>query len=158
MSLTWQISTVERVGDLTKPSLAFTPSGQAIIAFFSSNAQALRFGALDSGGNWTISNVDTVSDECFPSLALRSGCPAISYGVSSAQELRYALYRGGNPAWSIQSVTQGGSTSSLAFNSIQRAGISYFEPGTQNAPIRLSEFDIHLARRIRRWPAECRLL
>lgn len=127
MSISWQIVTVEGVGELTRPSLAFSPSGQPAIAFYSSWKQALRFATLNNVGTWTIGNVDSVSDDCFPSLAFRFGRPAISYGVLSANELRYAHFRGWNVPWSIESVAPGGSTSSLAFDSAQRAGISYYE-------------------------------
>src|SRR5215467_1585793 len=117
MSISWQIVTVEGVGELTRPSLAFSPSGQPAIAFYSSWKQALRFATLNNVGTWTIGNVDSVSDDCFPSLAFRFGRPAISYGVLSANELRYAHFRGWNVPWSIESVAPGGSTSSLAFDS-----------------------------------------
>jgi hypothetical protein len=127
MSISWQIVTVEGVGQLTRPSLAFSPSGQPAIAFYSSWKQALRLATLNNVGTWTIGDVDKVSDDCFPSLAFRFGRPAISYGVLSAKELRYAHFRGWNVPWSIESVAPGGSTSSLAFDSAQRAGISYYE-------------------------------
>ena len=127
MSISWQIATVEGVGELTKPSLAFSPSGQPAIAFYSSWKHALRFATLNNVGTWTIGDIDQVSDDCFPSLAFRFGRPAVSYGVLSAKELRYAHFRGWNVPWSIEYVAPGGSTSSLAFDSAQRAGISYYE-------------------------------
>jgi hypothetical protein len=118
MSISWQIVTVEGVGELTKPSLAFSPSGQPAIAFYSSAKQSLRFATLNDVGTWTI-------------VAFRFGRPAISYGVLSAKELRYAHFRGWNVPWSIESVAPGGSTSSLAFDSAQRVGISYYEPDSK---------------------------
>jgi hypothetical protein len=48
MDITWQITVVGKVDRATKPSLAFSPSGQAGIAYHSSLQQALKF-ATPSG-------------------------------------------------------------------------------------------------------------
>jgi hypothetical protein len=82
MSISWQIVTVEGVGQLTRPSLAFSPSGQPAIAFYSSWKQALRLATLNNVGTWTIGDVDKVSDDCFPSLASGSGVPRLAMASS----------------------------------------------------------------------------
>jgi hypothetical protein len=81
MRIRWQIASVETAGQATWPSLAFSPSGQAAIAFHSSLNNALRFATLNADGTWAISTVDAVFSDCKPSLAFRFGRPAISYRV-----------------------------------------------------------------------------
>jgi hypothetical protein len=86
---------------------------------------------LNADGSWAISTVDTVGSDCQPSLAFRSGRPAISYRVGESVgwgALKFALFTGGSSPWSISSVATNGNASSLAFDSAQRGGISYYEP------------------------------
>jgi hypothetical protein len=131
MRIRWHVRTVETAGQSTWSSLAFSPSGQPAIAYYSSLNSALRFATLNPDGSWAISTVDTVASDCKPSLAFRSGRPAISYRVGANEfwgALRFALYTGGSSPWSISSVAPHGNASSLAFDSSQRAGISYYDP------------------------------
>lgn len=131
MRIRWHVRTVETAGQSTWSSLAFSPSGQPAIAYYSSLNSALRFATLNPDGSWAISTVDTVASDCKPSLAFRSGRPAISYRVGANEfwgALRFALYTGGSSPWSISSVAPYGNASSLAFDSSQRAGISYYDP------------------------------
>ena len=94
MRIRWHTSTVETAGQSTWPSLAFSPSGQPAIAYYSSLNSALRFATLNADGSWAISTVDTVGSDCQPSLAFRSGRPAISYlHTSYPREEMAALYR-----------------------------------------------------------------
>jgi hypothetical protein len=134
MRIRWQIASVETAGQATWPSLAFSPSGQAAIAFHSSLNNALRFATLNADGTWAISTVDAVFSDCKPSLAFRFGRPAISYRVGQTDltgQLRYALFTGGSPPWSINSVAPSAIGSSLAFDSFHRAGISYYDPSSK---------------------------
>ena len=107
MRIRWHVRTVETAGQSTWSSLAFSPSGQPAIAYYSSLNSALRFATLNPDGSWAISTVDTVASDCKPSLAFRSGRPAISYRVGANEfwgALRFALYTGGSSPWSISSV------------------------------------------------------
>jgi len=131
MRIRWHTSTVETAGQSTWPSLAFSPSGQPAIAYYSSLNSALRFATLNADGSWAISTVDTVGSDCQPSLAFRSGRPAISYRVGESVgwgALKFALFTGGSSPWSISPVATNGNASSLAFDSAQRGGISYYDP------------------------------
>ena len=131
MRIRWHVRTVETAGQSTWSSLAFSPSGQPAIAYYSSLNSALRFATLNPDGSWAISTVDTVVSDCKPSLAFRFGRPAISYRVGANEywgALRFALFTGGSSPWSISSVAQRANASSLAFDSSQRGGISYYHP------------------------------
>jgi hypothetical protein len=131
----WQLTTVDTAGRATRCSLAFSPSGNPGLAYYSSFNDELRYATLRDDGSWDISRVDAVPRECKPSLAFRFGQPAISYrvgGIDGASQLRYALLRAGNPpAWESYSVAASGDASSLAFNSSQNACISYYDPETK---------------------------
>src|SRR5262245_22222104 len=129
MRIRWHISTVETAGQSTWSSLAFSPSGQPAIAYYSSLNSALRFATLNADGSWAISTVDTVVSDCKPSLAFRSGRPAISYRVGANEHwgaLRFALSTGGTPPWWVTSIDAIANASSLAFDSAQQGGISYY--------------------------------
>jgi hypothetical protein len=131
MRIRWQSQTVETAGQSTWPSLAFSPSGQPAIAYYSSLNSALRFAMMNPDGSWAISTVDTAPSDCKPSLAFRFGRPAISYRVGANEywgALRFALFTGGSPPWSISSVAEHANASSLAFDSSQRGAISYYDP------------------------------
>jgi hypothetical protein len=121
VSITWQISIVEIAGFSNWPSLAFSPSGQATIAYYSSLNSALRFATLSAGGAWELSTVETLSGDCAPTLSFRFNQPAISYHFSPA-ELRYALNRG---QWTITTAGDGGYGNSLAIGPSARPGISF---------------------------------
>ena len=111
MRIRWHTSTVETAGQSTWPSLAFSPSGQPAIAYYSSLNSALRFATLNADGSWAISTVDTVGSDCQPSLAFRSGRPAISYRVGESVgwgALKFALFTGGSSPWSISPVATNG--------------------------------------------------
>jgi hypothetical protein len=60
ITVSWQITPVDvEVGYSTWPSLAFSPTGQPAIAYYSSVNHALRFATLNTGGTWDISTVDS---------------------------------------------------------------------------------------------------
>jgi hypothetical protein len=133
-TLTWQISKVDAAGFSTWPSLAFSPSGQAAIAFHSSHHRGLRFAELDAAGIWNCETVDTLNGESSPCLRYRFNQPAISYSAvfypggdttSPVRGLNYALRRGGAPRWMITTAAPQGRDSSLAFDASKRAWISY---------------------------------
>src|SRR3954470_6979650 len=129
LAITWDIASVEEAGYSTGSSLAFSPSGQPAIAYYSSLKHAIRFAEQDSHGTWEVSTVDTLFGDCFSSLAFRFDQPAISYGAAGTtadpfRELRYALRRG-SPPWSIERVASGWNTSSLAIGPLHRPGISF---------------------------------
>lgn len=48
LNVSWQISTVETADFSTWPSMAFSPSGQTAIAYYSSDNKALRFVTLNA--------------------------------------------------------------------------------------------------------------
>src|SRR3954470_15240449 len=58
LAITWDIASVEEAGYSTWSSLAFSPSGQPAIAYYSSLKHALRFAEQDSHGAWEVSTVD----------------------------------------------------------------------------------------------------
>jgi hypothetical protein len=128
MAITWEISVVERTGALARPSLAFNSLGEAGIAYYASLFQALRFATLTNTG-WAISTVERCRADCLPSLAFQfPRHPAISYNITVGARrfiLKYAVYRGG---WDIQTVTEEGRSSSLAFDDSGRPCISYYDP------------------------------
>lgn len=135
-TITWAIATVDVAGYSTWPSLAFSPSGQAAIAYFSSLNHALRFATLNPDGTWAIETVDTVFGDCAPSLVYRFSQPAISYASTTyptgdtsnpLRAMNYALRRGGVPPWTITTFAPGGYGSSLAFDASRLAGISFFD-------------------------------
>lgn len=135
MRIRWQISTIEAAGLSTQSSVAFSPTGRAAVAYHSSSGNALRFAIETESALWDITTVDTVYSDCKPSLAFRFGRPAISYRVGSGAvggELRYAVYDGGNPGWSIERVAPNADVNSLAFDSSHSAAISYYEPATRS--------------------------
>jgi hypothetical protein len=127
-TISWQISTVEIAGYSTWSSLAFSPSGQAAVAYFSSINSALRFATQNPDGTWAVGTVDTVSGDCAPSLRFRFSQAAISYCVGF-KELRYALNRGGNPPWTINFAGSGGYDNSLAIGPSHRPCISFAQKG-----------------------------
>jgi hypothetical protein len=127
----WQIEAVEAAGYSTWPSLAFSPAGQPAIAYHSSDNHALRFAEKQVDRSWSISTVDTVWGDSYPSLAFHFGQPAISYSgpitgptANDVYEHRYAIRRG-SPGWTIETTTPGASDSSLAIGPSHRPGISY---------------------------------
>jgi hypothetical protein len=120
----WQISIVEIAGFSNWPSLAFSPSGQAAIAYYSSTDHALRFARLGAGGAWELSTVETLFGDCAPTLRFRFDQPAISYQFQ--EELRYALLRG---PWTITTAGAGGYGNSLAIGPSHRPAISYAQKG-----------------------------
>src|SRR5262245_34406834 len=134
MRIRWRIATIERAGLSTQSSIAFSPTGRVAVAYYSSVHQALRLALETDSPLWDISTVDTVPGDCQPSLAFRLGQPAISYRVGAGAdggELRYAVYRGGIPAWSIERVAPSAGTSSLAFDPFSQPAISYYEPASR---------------------------
>lgn len=123
-SITWQITDVDVAGYSTWPSLAFSPSGQASVAYYSSDNKALRFATLNPDGvTWAVNHVDTLNGDCKPSLCFRFRQAAISY---AATDMRFALNRGvGAPSWSINTFAQGNGDSSVAIGPGRRVYISY---------------------------------
>ena len=124
LNVTWQITRIDRAGYSTWPSIAFSPSGQLGIAYFSSIHGALRFATLNSGGTWDVETVDASSGDCAPHLRYRFSQPAISYAANQ-HDLKYALRRGGTPLWTIDTIAQGGFGNALAFDAAHHPGISY---------------------------------
>jgi hypothetical protein len=137
-NLAWDISTVDTAGFSTWPSLAYSPSGQITVAYFSSDRSALRYARRNPDGTWSATNVADANGDCAPSLNYRFNQPAISYasttypGGDTANPLKtmnYALDRGPGDAlnWSINTFsTSGGRDSSLGFDSSRNPVISYF--------------------------------
>jgi hypothetical protein len=128
MAISWQISTVEVAGFSTWPSLAFSPSGQAAIAYHSSDNQAIMFATLNADGTWAVETVDKSSIDSAPSLRFRFSRPAVSYTYHPSggpSGVRFALNRGGTPPWSIVTVAQEGRDSSLAIGPSHRPAISF---------------------------------
>lgn len=133
-TLTWQISKVDAAGFSTWPSLAFSPSGQAAIAFHSSHHRGLRFAELSGAGTWECETVDALNGDSSPCLRYRFSHPAISYSAvfypegdsaSAVRGLNYALRRGGTPRWTITSAAPQGGDNSLGFDTSKRPWISY---------------------------------
>src|SRR4051812_16473245 len=111
MAISWQISTVEVAGYSTWSSLAFSPSGQAAIAYHSSDNHEVRFATLNPDGTWAIETIDTSFIDSAPSLRFRFSKPAVSYTYHDSggpSGVRFALNRGGTPPWSIVTVAQEG--------------------------------------------------
>ena len=132
MRVRWQISTIERAGLSTQSSVAFSPTGRAAVAYYSSVHNALRFAMETDTALWDISTVQSVPSDCKPSLGFRLGRPAISYRVGPGNgpgELRYATYNDGS--WSIETVAPNADVSSLAFDASHRAAISYYDSGSK---------------------------
>lgn len=128
MRVRWQISTIERAGLSTQSSVAFSPSGRAAVAYYSSVNNALRFATETDGALWDISSVQTVPSDCKPSLAFRFGQPAISYRVgpgAGPAGLRYATYGSGN--WSIETIAPSADVSSLTFDAFHHPAISFYD-------------------------------
>ena len=131
MRIRWHVRTVETAGQSTWSSLAFSPSGQPAIAYYSSLNSALKFATLNPDGSWAISTVDTVASDCKPSLAFRSGRPAISYRVGANEfwgALKFALYTGGSSPGRSAPSHRTAMPARSPSNSSQRAGISYYDP------------------------------
>jgi hypothetical protein len=134
MRVLWRIETIERAGLSTQSSIAFSPTGRVAVAYYSSMNHALRVAIETGGPAWDVSTVDTVPGDCRPSLAFKLGQPAVSYRVGVGREggaLKYALHRGGAPAWSIETVAPSAGASSLAFSPSNDAAISYYDPTTK---------------------------
>lgn len=127
---TWQISRVGYAGHSTQSSFAFSPSGQASVAFHSSEFHALHFAALDAAGGWDITAVaGSLYGQCYPALKYRLGRPAISYSETnsaiSVKAMHYAYFRGANP-WEIERVHPGvWSDTSLDFDASRRPHVSF---------------------------------
>lgn len=134
-TIDWQITTVDIIGYSTWPSLAFSPSGQAAVAFHSSLYRGLRYATRNPGGSWDLGTVDTANADCMPSLRFRYGQAAISYSsvsypeddpAKSQRHLKFALNRGtGSPAWSITTIAPKGNDSSVAIGPSHQVGVSY---------------------------------
>lgn len=103
----WSIENVAPVGSVTGPSLAFTASGSAFIAFAESDSGTLRV-ARRVGSGWTVDVVDGASNNPavpYPALAIdKEGCPVVAYFLqsSSSSVLKLAKFTGSS--WAKQVV------------------------------------------------------
>lgn len=138
-TITWQVSRIEFAGHSTWASLAFSPSGQAAVAFHASSQKALRFATLNAAGGWDIESIETpLYGQSFPSLRYRFSQPALSYSSviyttpgdtsTAVRAVKYALRRGrgGTPPWTIEGVRPGEWTdTSLAIGPSRKPFISF---------------------------------
>jgi hypothetical protein len=116
-------------------SLAFDHNDSPAIAYYAEGAGSARLNyARWNGDSWDVETVDSrvgAALGLFPSLGYdSSGNPAISY-YDPVQGLKYACRSG--DAWSIAVVDSGSQTgeyTSLAFDNIGGRGIAYYQRGT----------------------------
>ncbi|MDH7600899.1 MAG: hypothetical protein QHI38_01975 [Armatimonadota bacterium] len=105
----WSIENIAVVGSVTGPSVAFTDSGTAYVAFVDSDSGLLKI-ARNDGYGWTIVAVDGGSGQfavSYPSLGISpSGNPVVAYFLSSesGSVLKLAVYTGSS--WEKQTIAQ----------------------------------------------------
>ncbi len=103
----WSVENIAPVGSVIGPSLAFTASGIAFVAFVDSDSGTLKV-ARNNGSGWTIDAVDGGDGQfavSYPSLAITpTGHPIVAYFLSSGSSsaLKLASYSGSS--WEKQTV------------------------------------------------------
>ncbi len=141
---TWDLQTIDSKGSCgLYPSLAYTSSDHALISYYHKTNTALRLAEFD-GTSWSLRYLDSAHDVGrSTSLAISSsGEIAIAYAQSTLGVLKIVSKAAGTGTrWTIgvpDLQTHGVSFISLAFNTQNQPGISYYDAGPAN--LKFAEF------------------
>ncbi len=127
----WTAISVPGSGGITgTPSLAYAPTGHALIAYHGAGTTGLMFAEFD-GSDWMVTQIDDGDTGYDPSLAIApDGTPGIAYDDPEDSRLCFARLAAGD--WEFETVTTDfftGRLPSLAFRSDGMPGVAFVDRG-----------------------------